>query len=175
MDKDDIVSVFSFPKFRLEENTLIYLADNTEKGKHNFVGFRQSEFSGRFIFTISNKENQKQGLTVYKDETHYFRALYNPSENKVEFTKKNNDLIINTSLTLSEAGKSLKFSLIFDKSNYQIIVSDGKKIVRSSMNSRHLTCEESDSPFTGIIIGLTRGNGKKCQFNNLKLNYKTSS
>lgn len=66
LDKDDIVSVFSFPKFRLEENTLIYLADNTEKGKHNFVGFRQSEFSGRFIFTISNKENQKQGFNVIK-------------------------------------------------------------------------------------------------------------
>lgn len=40
------------------------------------------------------------------------------------------------------------------------------------MLTRHLTCEKSNSPFTGMTIGILSLGKEKCIFSDLKLMYE---
>lgn len=51
-------------------------------------------------------------------------------------------------MKLKAEGSEINFSLVFDNENYQVVVSNNKEKILDSCQTRHFSCEESDSPET---------------------------
>lgn len=172
-DRDEIISPFSYPQIKLSNDQLSYSLSPVKRNLHSLVGVRQKEFNGKFSFKIDLNIAERSGLVVYKDDMHLFSCIYDPKQKKIIFHKQNSDLIVEKENSLDRFTTGLlKFELCFDKEKYQIQISSKNTSYEETMLTRHLTCEESDSPFTGVTIGILSLGKEKCDFYDLDLNYK---
>lgn len=173
IDKNDFVGLNQCPNFELVNKSLLWKENTKSKENRNLLGIRQSEFDGNFSFEISADQIQRVGLIVYKDDHHFFKGMYNPAEKEIEFYKQDSDLsLIDKYQLVIDQSYRLKFILSFNKDKYQISIATLQSDFKESFETRHLSCEESDSPFTGTIIGVCRSDNFECKFNNLKLKYR---
>lgn len=181
-DTDNLLSVAGLPDYQLVKNKLTLKANmlplkmsQVSRLAPSFIGFAQTEFNGEFSFCLKVEElsNNLAGLTVYKDDAHYFAVLYNDEQNIIQINKRDSDLKIEQNLKVKLKGATIRFILKMSQENYCVILKDGKtEITKTSMLTRHFTNEVSDSPFTGVVIGLRVIGQTDVKFHSINLRYE---
>ena len=182
---DNLLSVVGLPHYQLvkdeltlKANTLPLKMSQVSQLAPSFIGFAQTEFNGEFSFCLKTEELRASlaGLTVYKDDTHYFAVLYNNEQNTIQIGKRDSDLKIEQKLKVKLKGKIIRFILKMRQENYCVILKDNEtEIAKTSMLTRHFTNEVSDSPFTGVVIGLRAIGQTDVKFNSINLRYENRS
>ena len=182
---DNLLSVVGLPHYQLvkdeltlKANTLPLKMSQVSQLAPSFIGFAQTEFNGEFSFCLKTEELRASlaGLTVYKDDTHYFAVLYNNEQNTIQIGKRDSDLKIEQKLKVKLKGKIIRFILKMRQENYCVILKDDEtEIAKTSMLTRHFTNEISDSPFTGVVIGLRAIGQTDVKFNSINLRYENRS
>ena len=179
---DNLLSVAGLPDYQLVKDELTLKANmlplkvsQVSQLAPSFIGFAQTEFKGEFSFglKVEGLSNNLAGLTVYKDDAHYFAVLYNNEQNIIQISKRDSDLKIEQNLKVKLRGTTIKFILKMRQENYCVILMDDEtEIAKTSMLTRHFTNEVSDSPFTGVVIGLRAIGQNSVKFHSINLRYE---
>ena len=179
---DNLLSVAGLPDYQLVKDELTLKANmlplkvsQVSQLAPSFIGFAQTEFKGEFSFglKVEGLSNNLAGLTVYKDDAHYFAVLYNNEQNIIQISKRDSDLKIEQNLKVKHKGSTIRFILKMRQENYCVILKDDEtEIAKTSMLTRHFTNEVSDSPFTGVVIGLRAIGQNSVKFHSINLRYE---
>ena len=179
---DNLLFVAGLPDYQLVKDELTLKANmlplkvsQVSQLAPSFIGFAQTEFKGEFSFClkVEGLSNNLAGLTVYKDDAHYFAVLYNNEQNIIQISKRDSDLKIEQNLKVKLRGTTIRFILKMRQENYCVILKDDEtEIAKTSMLTRHFTNEVSDSPFTGVVIGLRAIGKNSVKFHSINLRYE---
>ena len=126
----------------LKANMLPLKVSQVNQLAPSFIGFVQTEFKGEFSFglKVEGLSNNLAGLTVYKDDAHYFAVLYNNEQNIIQISKRDSDLKIEQNLKVKLRGTTIRFILKMRQENYCVILKDDEtEISKTSMLTRHFT------------------------------------
>ena len=160
----------------INKQLILPLKATTLSEKYNpaFVGFRQSHLKGEATTSVgfnAKADNEKAGLVVFQNETHYYFICKSIKENNsvVELYRSAlkegeiNELI--TTVKISNKNKSIQFKIEANNDQYSFYYcEEGKKyVLLKTMDAKLLSTYEAGG-FVGALYGLySTSNGTETQ------------
>lgn len=180
-NRDNLISIAGIPEYKIIKNELIIRATETplrmpssDDQVPSFIGCSQSEFVGKFSFVVDINElnGDQAGLAIYKDDQHYFEVLYNNSSGTVNIVKLDSDFKKESCFKTYLNNSKIQFILLMTKKEYKVILKNcDAEIAKTRFLTRYLTNEVSDSPFTGVVIGVRSVGKGRIKYHSIELSY----